>query len=372
MSAIIALTPGSQMPAYLRKENRTALAAINADVVHGPSYPILSIKGKVFTLVKGSERKIMTRADDPDEVLQFLHLTPVRANTKTRVYYANAYVEGSDDIQRPDCQSADGITPSADSRNIQSPKCATCKHAVWGSKANADGKGTACTVNTRLAVVDPEQAAAAAEIEPYLLRVPAGSRSNFADVVKTAESRGIPYNALVLKVGFDKEAPSPKLTFKIVGLASDAVYEKISAAYDGEVVKDMMGLGPVRAALPAPAQSTATEDDLEAALAARNAEQAAAVAKAKPAPAAAAEASVEDLDALLGGGAPAEEAAAPAPAPAPAPAKVRATAPAKPKAPPAPPPAPAPAPAQAAAQATADDLGGLLGDLDGLLGSIDD
>ena len=378
MSAIVAFSSGAKLPAYL--QNRATLSTINADVISGGiGFPVLSIKGKVFTLVKDGERKVLTRPEDPDEVLQSINLSVVRANTKNRVFYAKAYVEGSDgEAAKPDCYSSDGVSPAADARDPQAKKCQLCPHAVWESKRNPDGtpaKGTACTVNTRLAVVDPDHILGVEKIEPYLLRVPAGSRSNFAEIVKTAEARGIPYNALAIKVGFDKEAPSPKLTFKLVGLLDDAAYAAVSGIYEDETVKEMLGLGPVRTALPAPTPSTATEDDLEAALAAKAARDAAAqsekaVAKAAETPKAAASPAVDmsELDNLLPPepvvakprrqAAPKVEAeveevevkAAPAPAPAPAP---------KPQA----------APKIAETSAEVDDL---LGGLDALLSSTDD
>lgn len=353
MSAIVALTSGSMLPAYL--QNRTALASINADVISGGlGFPVLSIKGKVFTLVKDGERKVLTRPDDPDEVLQSINLSVVRANTKSRVFYAKAYVEGSEgDAAKPDCYSNDGVAPAADARTPQAKKCQLCPHAVWESKRNPDGsaaKGTACTVNTRLAVIDPDSIVGVESPEPYLLRVPAGSRANFADVVKTAEARGIPYNALALKVGFDKEAPSPKLTFKIVGLLSDAAFEVASKLYEDDTVKDIAGLGPVRPALAAPVTpTTATEDDLDAALAAK-----AAVAKAaeKPVAAPVPQVTEEDLDNVL----PAAKAPK-AVKPKPAPVEVEDVPVAKAK--------PAPKP-------DVSDAEDLLGGLDALLASTDD
>lgn len=369
-NAIIPLTGNARLPAYLA--NRDTLAAINAEVLSGGrTYPVMSIKGKVFTLVKGSERKVLVRDDDPDETLQSIQASVLRANTKSRVFYAKSYTEGAEaDSGPPDCYSSDGVVPGADARNPQASKCAMCPHSVWGSRSGTEGKGTACTVNTRLAVVDPTRLDS--EVEPFLLRVPAGSRSNFAEVVKTAQTRGIPYNALVLKIAFDKEAPSPKLTFRIVGLLDDGAYAKASGLYEDETVKDIVGLAPVTAA-PAAAHEapSETQSDLDAALAAKNARESAADA-AKTAVARAAgtrQAPPQDegddpLAALNLGGAPAEP---PAPAPAPAPAAPRRRA-AAPK--PAEAPAAAAPPAQAAAVATADD--DLLGGLDALLGSSDD
>lgn len=372
MSAIIPFNSGAKLPAYMA--NRAALAAINADVpAGGPSYGKLSIKGKVFTLVKGDERKVLTREDDPDEVLQSLVVTAVRANTKYRAYFAKAYTEGSEgDEASPACKSADGVAPTADSRDPQSKKCQICPNAVWGT--GKEGKGTACSVSTRLAIVDPEQLAKGGDADPFLLSVPAASRSNFAEVVTAADKRGIPYNALAIKVGFDPTAPSPKLTFKLTGLVDDESYEKINALYGSDLVLNMLGMGPARAAAPAPAGS-ATEDDLEAALAAKAQKDAAvkaaadaAVKKAQAAaPAPAPVASMDDLDAMMGGEAPAAAPKAPAkakPKPAPAPAAESPVA--------APVAAPAPVSVAESASAAPSGMEDLLNDLDGLLNSSDD
>ncbi len=262
MANVVLFQPGAQLPAYMRdKEALKERAEINADVITGPTYPVLSIKGKVFTLIKGNDRKVLTRADDPDAALQFVNLTVVRANTKSRVFFAKAYVEGAEGVEaRPDCYSVDGIVPAPDAQDRQSPKCAICPHAVWGSRANMEGKGTACSVNTRAAVIDPEAVDPTADkLEPYLLRIPAGSRTNFSDVVKAAEQRNIPYNALVLKVGFDNEAPAPKLTFKLVGLLDDSLYARVDASYNDQTVEDMLGYR-FQEALPPPAQTEAGAD----------------------------------------------------------------------------------------------------------------
>ena len=280
---IIPFDGASKLPAYLanRAERTTKL---NKDIVgSGPSFPVLSIKGKVFTLVKGTEKKVLTRDDDPDEVLQSINLTVVRANTKSRVFYAKAYTEGESDGAKPTCFSTDGVEPDAASAEKQSKKCAVCPQNVWGVR---DGKGTACTQNTRLAVIDPVN-----QSEPFLLRVPPASRKGFADAVRQAETRGLDYNMLVMKVGFDKEAPSPKLTFRPVGLLDDASFAKVEALYEDDIVKEIVGVHEA-----AKAEETADSDlsDLDAAIAAKKA-----VAKAAaPAPAAKA-ADLDDIDEVI-------------------------------------------------------------------------
>jgi hypothetical protein len=366
MSNIVLFSAGAQLPAYL--QNKATLALINADVASPGGFPVLSIKGKVFALVRDKQRKVLTRHDDPDEILQNLNLAVVRANKNARVFYAKEYAEDDSEngaSKLPDCYSGDGVAPASDAKDPQSKKCQLCPHAVWGSGKN--GTGTACSVNTRLAVVDPDNVG-----EPWLLRVPAGSRANFANACKVTDSRGLPYNAVIFKVGFDPLAPAPKLTFKPIGLAGDEAYAKISEMYDSDEVKDIIGLLPHA---PRAAQESdepeITAEELDAALEAKTAATAAfAKAKAaKPAPAAAkapvADFNMDDIEDVVSKAevemAPAKpkaQAEPAAPAKAVAPKAAAPKAPAKPK-----------APAEAAPDASMDDL---MGDLDALLGSTDD
>ena len=395
MSNIVILQPGATLPAYMMQsaEARKQLAEINSDVITGQAFPSLSIKGKVFAIVRGDERKVLTREDDPDAAVASVNLAVVRANSKSRVFFAKQYVEGEQGPEaRPDCASADGIVPLPGVQHKQSDTCAVCPQAVWGTRVlNGEAKGTACTVNTRMAVFSPENPTylGNGSIETFLLRAPAASRAGFAQVVSAATGRGIPYNALVLKVSFEMEAATPKLVFKPIGFLTDEMYAKVKAQYDDDLTKDMMGLRTVAAAA-APTQSQADKD-----IAALNGQQPPAGAIAAPvaptptpaptaAPVAPPAAAADPFAGM--------EAAAPAATPAPTPAPRARRARAEPAAPavvaandapvaaaPAPTAAPAPAPAPVAAAAPApvavaapaqyDDL---LGQLDSLLANSDD
>jgi hypothetical protein len=360
MSNIVPFSSAA-LPAYL--QNRKALSAINADVASVTGFPSLSIKGKVFTLTKGKEKKILTREiDGEQEPLQSMSLSVVRANKNARVFYAKAYSEEDSEGAKSTCYSNNGVTPAADAASPQAKKCQLCPQAVWGAKVSADGaavKGTPCTVNTRLAVIDPNQAD-----EPWLLKVPAGSRKNFADACAMADTRGLPYNAVVLKIAFDPAAPAPKLTFKPVGLVSDEVYEKITEMYESDSVKEMIGLIERAApALPAPVEA----DELDAALEAKKVVE---TAKAKPAAKPAAkpvveEVGLDDLDAAL------DEAPAPKAKPAAKPAAKAKPAPVIEDADEVEEAVEAPK-AKAKPATTGTGMDDLLGDLDDLLSSTDD
>jgi hypothetical protein len=311
--------------------NRRRENSINQEAMIGKAgFPVLSIKGKVFTLVKDSVRKVLEREIEGEMIPRSsIDLAVLRANTKSRVFYGKSYVEGDSDGEKPKCFSNDGVAPDPQSAEKQAAKCAVCPHAVWGSKASTDGreaKGTACAPNIRLAVAAPD-----APDTAFLLRVPPASRTSFSDAVKLVDVHGKDYNEVVFRVSFDKEAATPKLQFKPVGLLADDVLAKAKARFEDEVVVDIVGLTPAAAPAAAPAptpqlplttyQGGDEEDDAPA-----------------PAP-------------------------APTPAPAPEPAKrTRAKA------------TPAPAPAPKPPADDEDDAGGddLVGSLNALLSGTDD
>lgn len=312
MGAIISLESGA-LPAYL--QNKEAFKDLNADVLNGGiSYPYLSIKGKTFTVVKNKEKKLLTiNVQGEDIPRPSLTVGVIRANTKSRQYYAAGYSESTSEGQPPDCYSMDGVAPSPHAKNKQAAKCALCKQAAWGSRVarpgEEGGEGTACSPRTRLAIFDPE----APEIVPMMLSVPVASRKGYTEeVAKFAENRSIPYNALAVKLSFDNSVAGVKLLFKPAGLMSDPQYAKIMELYDSAEVKEILGLTetapPVAepAAAPAPAPAAVSQAELDKII---GATMTAAPKPATPAPAAAAPAVVVaesagdllgSLDALLG------------------------------------------------------------------------
>ena len=99
MSAIVPFNFAAPAIAAARRVSK-----VNQDVmIGGAGFPVISIKGKVFTLVKDNERKVLTRkiTDDDGNVeempISSLNLVVARANVKSRVFYAGAYVEGDSD-----------------------------------------------------------------------------------------------------------------------------------------------------------------------------------------------------------------------------------------------------------------------------------
>ena len=346
MSSIIPFADGA-LPSTI--VNRKRALQVNKDVALAAQFPTLSIEGKVFTLVQDNERKVLMKPDDPEETVQSVSMAILRINMGAKAYYSKGYSKDNSEGARPDCSSMDGVAPLASSPNKQAEKCALCPHNAWGSRVSEDntGKGKACSDKPRVAVADPRYLD-----KPLLLRIPPASIKGLKDdFIKYVSKRGLEYNEAVVRIGFDREAPSPKLTFKPVGVLDDASYEKAVEMYDSDIVKAICGLDEFAAAAEASAPAKPVEpDELDAAMAARDATRKAST-TAKVATTGVSDA---ELAAAVDAVAPAKPKAAAKPKP-----EVKA-APAETEAPPA---------DDAPADASGDSL---LSDLDAMLGGQDD
>lgn len=325
---------------------RTNRLDVNKDIVVAAQYPTMSIKGKVWTLVKDAERRTLTKVvDGEEEVVQAITVAMLRINLGAKVYYAKKFDNDDSEGARPDCHTMDGVAPSPNSPNKQANKCAICPHNQWGSRVSDDGvsKGKACSDHARVAIADPN-----ALDKAMLLRVPPASLKPLKDALKMMKTRDLQYNEGVYRISFDKDAASPKLVIKPIGLLADGAYDKAVELFDGELCRAIVGIDEVEAAAaaaaPAPKAAEVDANELDAALAGRKAVQKAAAPAPKPAP----KAETVDADELA--------AVVKAPAPKPAP---------KPK--------PAPA-AEPVVTAPAEMTGGddLLAEMGAMLGMLDD
>lgn len=314
---IIPFDQGGKLPAYLKSFN---VAELNADLTAhaGGGFPVISIKGKVFAIVKDGERTVLPNPKDPESPATSIDVVLLKANKGTsKVFYLKGYDPKDGEGQKPDCYSSDGIEPAADAQNKQAKKCATCPHNQWGSRITEKGasKGKACADTVRMAV-----AAAGQVNEPMLMRVPPASIKGLGEYGQMLAKRGVGYNMVVTKIAFDMEAESPKLTFKPVGFLDDAAFGEVQEIVQSDIVQNILGASVVPTAVEAPAADpeteaalsgtppkaaakpavskakAVTEDEVETAVAA--AEKPAPKAAAKPAPKATVD---DDLDLDLDG-----------------------------------------------------------------------
>lgn len=235
MSNIVTIE-SAKLPSFLKEVNVAKLASELSANVGGGGFPVMSIKGKVFSLVKSGERETLMNPNDPDEVATSINVVILKANAGlSKVWYAKNFVEGSD--AKPDCFSHDGVAPDPSVENPQAKKCAICPKNQWGSKVSEEGKKLkACQDSRRLAIANPDELD-----NPILLRAPAATLKPLAEYGESLAKRGVPYNAVVTKIGFDRDAASPKLTFKAVSFVSEAQFAKIQDTVAGEVVESILG-----------------------------------------------------------------------------------------------------------------------------------
>lgn len=234
MSDIIPFESGN-LPAYLKNAN---LEDLNSDLATASTgFPVISIKGKVFTIVRGGERTTMMNPKDPDSAANAIEVVLIKANKGlSKVFYAKGYDEKAEN-QKPDCFSNEGTKPDASVDKPQSKTCATCVHNQWGSKIGENGgKGKACQDSKRMAIAAPGLIN-----DPYLIRVPPASIKALSEYGTGLAKRGVPYSAVVTKVGFVVDEATPKLTFKAVGLLTEDMYKEVQAAMDSEVVHSILG-----------------------------------------------------------------------------------------------------------------------------------
>ena len=225
------------LPAHL-----AALADVSADDLTsgvGGGYPIISIKGKVFHIVRGDDRTLVTKPDAPDEPAASLEVVILKANPAlSKTYYATGFVEGS--TEKPTCYSNDGVAPAADAQEAQSVKCATCPHNQWGSKISENGsKVKACADVRRVAVAPIGQIN-----DPMLLRIPAASLRPLMEYGDALKKRGVRYPAVSTKIGFDYTVAHPQLTFKPVGFLTEELAVKVVEMIKSDVVAQIVGLAP--------------------------------------------------------------------------------------------------------------------------------
>lgn len=254
MSNIIAFESGN-LPAYLKAVD---VSTLNSDLTShsGGGFPIISIKGKIFTVVRDGDRKVLPNPKDPESPATAIDVVVIKANKGTsKVFYAGGYSEGGDQ-KKPDCFSNTGDRPDPSVKSPQSKSCATCTHNQWGSRTGENGgKGKACQDSVRIAIAAPGMLN-----DPMLLRVPPASIRALGEFGQACAKRGLPYNAVVTKLGFDMESPTPKLVFKPVGMLDDKGFSQAQEVAAGDTVANILGKVGSADALPAPTAAPLVEE----------------------------------------------------------------------------------------------------------------
>lgn len=254
MSNLIPLSDEGHLPAHLQ-----AFASEGNEFgFSGAAYPSLSIKGKVFTIVRDKEKTLVTKPGtdgEPAASLDVVILNVGPKNGYAKTFYSEGYQEGGS--QRPTCFSIDGVEPHNGSEEKQSSKCALCPQHAQGSGATSQNpKARACKSSKLLAVAPAGQLT-----DAMLLRVPGASTIELNKYGEFLAKRGVKAAAVVTRIGFDYSVAHPALTFKAMGLITPEMAEEAGPLMNSTLVQSIIGekvlVGEGYSELPAPVARTA-------------------------------------------------------------------------------------------------------------------
>lgn len=212
------LASDAQLPAHLRNR-QAAMDEWGSGQSHG--FPVLSIRGKVFHVLRGDDAELVTDPQTGEQAtgIEIIVLKTHKGTAKT--YYEKSYEEG--DSEAPTCYSLDGIAPSADADDRQAKKCAICPHNQWGSRITDSGsKGKACSDTKRLAV-----AAAGTIDDPMLLRLPPMTLKPWDNYLKQLVRKGVNPNDVITRISFEASSSFPQLKFVATGFVTEEMAAEI-------------------------------------------------------------------------------------------------------------------------------------------------
>jgi len=251
---------------------KSQLANIQGDVdddtraVAGASFgKRISIKGGVFRKIANG--KEVGAIDERHMEVIFVKM----AHTPTRMFYKETYEEGKN--VSPECWSLDTKYPDVSVEHPQGESCATCVHSVQGS--GTGGKGTACRLSWRTAVVLPKDAGG----DVMQLVLPATSvfgkedngRYPFRAYIQMLAGNNISAGRVITKMQFDTKATAPKLLFSLAGVVPPEDVVKVKdqadsaeavAAVDFKIFKKRDTVAVAPAAPPAPQKEITEQIDI--------------------------------------------------------------------------------------------------------------
>jgi hypothetical protein len=173
----------------------------------GGGFPVIGIKGKVWSLKYQGETYYFTR-DDDGTPLPYLDVVMLVENpNKSKTYYPlGTYTE--DAANQPTCSSLNGDVPDPGVPIPQSSTCGNCKRNVWTILPTGN-KGQECRDSKRVAVLlrpaMTEKILGAPLYEPCLLRVPGGSLQALKAYGNMLRHRGAHPAAVVTRITFARE-----------------------------------------------------------------------------------------------------------------------------------------------------------------------
>ena len=268
----------NQLPDYIQNRQSRGLAARVSQNLGTSAPPYLSILGGKFTLVDaaGNEQMIPTYEGDPSKCMRgqaagpYADVMIIDVNDHvSRIFYDVDFDPNAQSYQPPACFSHNGVGPSKIAAKPQSPTCAACPNAVWGSAtSNVSGKGIpACAQYQFVSVL------VAGHDTPFLLRIPPNSLKNYRAYAEQFRGQKFDMDGVMTRLSFISQGT---LAFIPAAFPPQPMFAKCDELISAKATDSMVGRldVPVQGALPVPtslaAQPTAATSP---ALAAPPAEQ---------------------------------------------------------------------------------------------------
>lgn len=231
-----------QLPAYLRNRQAPAVAARALQGLGSSLPPHISIRGNQFTLVDsaGAEAPMGVQLDcaiiDISEVM-------------CKRYYDKPF-DPKAEGEPPTCWSANGIAPSREAIEPQSPTCAACPNNVRGSATSAmSGKAIkACRDEKWLAILIPKYP----EMLFQLILSP-GSFTNWKAFSKPFDGQAVDISDVVTRISFEPKT-NGVLLFQAMQYIEEATHAAREKALLGKATDVLVGRNdvPIQGALIAP------------------------------------------------------------------------------------------------------------------------
>lgn len=246
----------NQLPDYIQNRQSRGLAARVSQNLGTSAPPYLSIFGGKFTLVDaaGNEQLIPTYEGDPNKVMRgqapgpFADVMIIDVNDHvSRIFYDVDFDPSAQSYQPPACFSHNGIGPSKLSAKPQSPTCAACPNAVWGSAtSNVSGKGIpACAQYQFISVL------IAGHDTPFLLRIPPNSLKNYRAYAEQFRGQKFDMEHVVTRLSFVSQGT---LAFIPAAFAQAAQLDQSDKLFAAKATDAMVGRldTPIQGMLPSP------------------------------------------------------------------------------------------------------------------------
>jgi len=228
-----------------------AFGGVETNMSGGEQAPHISIKGKVWKMVKeGSEKPLMTTVDGEPTPMPTIKVVILNQIPKrSRVFFPKDYEEGTN--VQPSCWSINGDTPSSEVPEPVANTCASCPNSIKGSKVTENGQTTACSQNKRICVIPSNKPEATA----LLVKLPVTSLwenspseeaqgwFSYDNYLKYLKANGVAHTAMVVTtMKFDANVSYPKVMFKYNGYVDGGMATQIAARVNSEEVTEVLGL----------------------------------------------------------------------------------------------------------------------------------